>query len=175
MKLSQKTKQLLFMKKSILTSIAIVLVAFAANAQSVNHTVTVKIPDVLEIKFNAADGNDKTIEFADAAELEAGAKESGTTELKVRANKSWAVNATAATEFFLLGTEASTMPATALSIIEGSGAAQTLDHTTGVTVKTGTKGGFGLNGLTVKYSANPGLEYEVGDYTLNVVFTVSAD
>lgn len=168
------------MKKSILTSIALVLVAFAANAQTstVNHTVTVKIPDVMEVKFDATSGNDKTIEFADAADLEtAGGKESSATALKVRANKGWAVNAKAATEFFLLGTTPSTMPATALSIIEGSGAAQTLNNVAGVTVKTGTKGGFGIagNALSVKYKANPGLDYAQGDYTMNVIFTVSAN
>ncbi|MCP9762279.1 hypothetical protein EGI31_04875 [Lacihabitans soyangensis] len=174
-KLTQKTKQLLFMKKSILTSIALVLVAFAANAQlSATHTVTVTIPTVMDVRFQPSGPNNTTFTFADGAEIETGKENLNASGLQVRSNKNWKLSVKAGQANFTPSTTvALAMPASILSVKRGTGAYLGLT-TVDQELTTGNKGGYGANTFNVDYRALPSFDHEPATYTLPVVYTVSA-
>ena len=89
------------MKKSILTSLALVLLAFAANAQgstTAQHKVKVIASPVLDISMTSPD--DVEFAFDTPEKYEAGITKNAATQLKVKSTKSWTVKASGAAENF---------------------------------------------------------------------------
>lgn len=91
------------MKKSILTSFALVLLAFAANAQSsssttAQHTVKVIASPVLDISMTST--ADVEFAFDTPEKYEAGIIKNAATQLKVKSTKSWTVKASGASANF---------------------------------------------------------------------------
>jgi hypothetical protein len=162
------------MKKSILTSLALIAFAFVAKAQSVSHTVTITIPTVMDVRFNASGPNNTTFTFTNGAEIEAGIENLNASGLQVRSNKNWKLSVKAQQANFTPSvTVATDMPASVLSVKRGAGSYLTLT-TTDQELTTGNKGGFGLNSFNVDYKAAPTFDYEPATYTIPVVYTVAA-
>ena len=89
------------MKKSILTSLALVLLAFAANAQlstTAGHNVKINAASVLDIVMTVT--TDVELDFEDSDDYENGVTVTNAAELKVKSNKGWQVAVTtSATNF----------------------------------------------------------------------------
>lgn len=171
--LTKKTKQLLFMKKSILTSIALVLVAFAANAQtSVNHLVKVTASPVLDIQMTST--ADVLFAFTSSANYEAGITNAGAAELKVKSTKPWTITSSVPALHFSSGVllNATELPVSALTVKKSTGS--TFGAING-TLTTGPKGGNGTPGNTfnIDYKLDPGYIAQ-DNYQIAVTYTITA-
>jgi hypothetical protein len=168
------------MKKLILSAIALAAFSFGASAQ-VNHNVTVTIPTVMDIRFNSSVTQNTTFTFADGADLETENEITGAAGLQVRANKNWKVSVKAAAANFSPATTtgpnagSTNMGCGIVSVRKAAGTYLALT-TADQEIATGNKGGYGASGnsFNIDYKANPQFDYEPDTYTLNVIYTVSA-
>lgn len=165
------------MKKLIFSAFALVaMLSFGANAQTVNHNVTVTIPSVMDVRFNTAVTQSTAISFTDATDLETANEITSAAGLQVRANKNWKVSVKAATANFAPSDAGSANMGCGILSVRKTGGTFMALTTADQQVASGNKGGFGVagNNFTVDYQADPQLDYEPDTYTLNVIYTVSA-
>ena len=179
MDLTKKLKKLLFMKKSILTSLALVLLAFAANAQgptpTASHNVKIVASNVMDIAFETP--GDYTFTFDNPTKYDNGIDSGPIGNLKVRSTKDWKVQISTTQANFTADLTANNAEVAnnKLSITTDAGTTFVPLATTAATIKTGVKGGSGVSGNTFAfgYKMNPG--YIAPDnYTIPVTFTISA-
>jgi hypothetical protein len=163
------------MKKSILTSLALVLLAFAANAQSLTetgHTVQVNAASVLEIVMTST----STVElnFLSSDDYENGVTATNAAELKVKSNKGWIVAVTCtATNFDAVNANNDTELLASALKVRKNGTNAYSEVTSGATVASGNKGGHtGNRVFNIDYNLNPGY-FAADTYTVPVVYTVS--
>lgn len=166
--------------KKVILSFALALIATAGFSQAsdeFSHTVTLTLTDVFEIEKTTASADDLTFSFSDGDAYENGVENTSAAELQVRSNKDWQVNVKADAASFTNATTANTasMPASVLSVKENSATAYLTLSTTDQQIHTGSAGGFGTaNTFSVDYKADPGFSYPADTYTIDVVYTVSA-
>jgi uncharacterized protein YraI len=182
------------MKKVIIIAAAIIGLAFAANAQnatsSASQTTKLSLANAVEITFTGsgtATGGMVTLPFTTVDDYANGVASTAQT-LKVRSNKAFGVTVkTNAANFTYSGstTPAPTMPVanilklkvsannTGGSIASGfsSTAFSSLSNADQNLISNGTYGGN--QNFDVMYEATPGFAYPAGDYTVNVVYTVT--
>ncbi len=191
------------MKKSILTSLALVLLAFAANAQTsptAQHVVRVVASPVLDISMTSPD--DVNFEFDTPEKYEQGIVRNAATELKVKSTKAWTVKASGGSANFASASgnnnteievgdlsigSTIVIPAVPASIDpitnaiipavpESFGSATFTPLTTGpgITAKTGLKGGNDQTGNKFKLDYKMTPGYIVDDsYSMTVTYTIS--
>lgn len=176
--LTKKTKQLLFMKKSILTSLALVLLAFAANAQAptttASHNVKIVAANVMDIAFETP--GDYTFTFDTPTKYDDGIDSGPIGNLKVRSTKAWKVQVSTTQANFTADLVANNAEVANNKLtVTTDGTTYVPLATTAATIKTGSKGGLGVSGNVFQfgYKMNPG--YIAPDnYTIPVTFTISA-
>jgi hypothetical protein len=180
--------------KKVLSIAAILGFAFAANAQnassSASQTTKLSLSNAVEITFTGSGtttGGLVTLPFTTVNDYADGVASSAQT-LKVRSNKAFGVTVkTNAANFSYSG---STTPAPSMPV-SGVLKLKVPANTTGGTIATpfsassfvtltsadqnlisnGTYGGNQT--FDVAYQATPGFAYPAGDYTVNVVYTVT--
>lgn len=172
---NQKTKQLLFMKKSILTSLTLILFAFGANAQlspTTGHTVRINAASVLDLVMTST--NEVLLTFEDTDDYETGVTVENAAELKVKSNKGWIVAVTCtATNFDAVDEDNDTELLASALRVRKNGTNAYAAVTSGATVASGSKGGHtGNRVFTIDYNLNPGY-FAADTYTVPVVYTVS--
>lgn len=166
--------------KKVILSFALALIATAGFSQASNefsHTVTLTLTDVFEIEKTSESADNLSFTFDDGDDYTDGLTNSAAAEIQVRSNKDWQVNVKADAANFANATTANTatMPASVLSVKESSATAYLTLSTTDQQIKTGSAGGFiAANTFSVDYQANPGFTYPADTYTIDVVYTVSA-
>ena len=178
MKLTQKIKQLLFMKKSILTTIVLSLVGYASFAfapvdtNKVSHNVKVIASPVLDIQMTSTDDVEMT--FATSTDYDNGVESTSAAELKVKATKAWQVTvSTTATNFDAVDNANDTELAAADLKVRKNGTNAYKAITSGDAIATGNKGGHtGNRVFSIDYKLDPGYFAE-DTYTVPVTFTVS--
>ena len=166
------------MKKSILTTIALVFVGFASFAfapldtNKVSHVVKVIAAPVLDIQMTSADT--VVLNFANAADYETGVSALNAAELKVKSTKGWSVTvSTTATTFDAVNPANDAELAASALKVRKNGAAAYHPITSGDNIASGTKGGHtGNRVFTIDYNLNPGF-FADDTYTVPVTFTVS--
>jgi hypothetical protein len=161
------------MKKSILTSLTLILFAFAANAQtSTNHLVKVIASPVLDIQMTST--ADVLFEFATSANYEAGITKSSAAELKVKSTKPWTITSSAPALHFSSGIllNATELPVSALTVKKSTG---TTFGSVNSTLTTGPKGGNGTPGNTfnIDYKLDPGYIAQ-DNYQVAITYTITA-
>ena len=166
------------MKKSILTSFALVLFALASNAQgpgnstTASHNVKINAASVLDIVMTAT--TDVELDFEDSDDYENGVDAPAAAELKVKSNKGWQVAVTTTEENFASesGDNDSELPASALKVRK-TGDVDYVSIDSGDAIATGSKGGHtGDRVFTIDYNLNPGY-FAADTYTIPVTFTIS--
>jgi hypothetical protein len=182
------------MKKTFVIAATILGFATAANAQnatsSASQTTKLSLANAVEITFTGTgttSGGTVTMPFTTVTDYANGVSSSAQT-LKVRSNKAFGVTVkTNAANFTYTGstTPAPTMPVanilklkvsannTGGSIASGfsSTAFSSLSNADQNLISNGTYGGN--QNFDVMYEATPGFAYPAGDYTVNVVYTVT--
>ncbi|MDB5232792.1 MAG: hypothetical protein JWN76_3597 [Chitinophagaceae bacterium] len=158
--------------KNLTLSIAFILVAAFANAQSQsatnNQTVTLSLADKIDI--TNVTGNNPTLTFASTADYASGIALTNASSFQVRSNKPWNLTVKANAANFS-GPVGNTMPSSALQVKKnGAGSFVGLSTTDQTLVSGGTRG---VNTVAVDYNANPGFNYDGGSYTLVVVYTAT--
>ena len=146
---------------------------------SVSHGITVKIPQVLEVRFYPDFVENTLFEFNSATQLINGIPRLDASAFNVRANESWVLSVKAQNSYFEAepgNTEQ--MPCSIVKIrkhlkLNGYFQLSTVDQQLNV----GTKGGWEAEGnyFSIDYQVKPDLEYSGGDYTLPVIFTISGN
>ena len=163
------------MKKSILTSLALVLLAFAANAQlstTAGHNVKINAASVLDIVMTVT--TDVELDFEDSDDYENGVTVTNAAELKVKSNKGWQVAVTTSATNFesASGNNDTELAASALKVRK-NGVVGFSAIDSGDAIATGTKGGHtGARVFTIDYRLNPGY-FAADTYTVTVTFTFS--
>lgn len=164
--------------KKVILSFAFALVAMAGYSQSdeFTHTVTLTLTDVFEIEKTTASTDDLTFTFSDGDDYENGVENTSAAELQVRSNKDWQVNVKAdAANFTPAGSGSTSMPASVIEVKESSATSYLTLSTTDQQLTTGSAGGYSAaNTFSVDYNADPGFSYAADTYTMDVVYTVSA-
>jgi hypothetical protein len=156
------------------------LAAFKGFGQaSVSHSITVRIPQVLEVRFYPDFVENTLFEFNSASQLSNGISRFDASAFNVRANESWVLSVKAQNPHFEAepgNTEL--MPCSIVKIrkhlkFNGYFQLSTVDQQ----LITGTKGGWEVEGnaFSIDYQVKPDLEYSGGDYTLPVIFTISGN
>lgn len=173
--------------KKVILSIGLMLTAFVGFSQTIEpvvtttneleHAVTIELKDVLELRARGEDGiKDVAFVFETAANYEDGMTENNFNRFELLSTKDWKVQVnTDAAAFTNSNSEnESTMPASVLSVRVAGGEYFALSEIA-ADLTSGTKGGFAANRFAVSYRANPGFDYEADTYSINVVFTASAE
>jgi hypothetical protein len=161
----------------------------AANAQtSATQTVNLSFANIVEILFTgtgSTTGSDVTIPFTNLNDYTNGV-ESSEYQLRVRSNKDFNVTVrTNSANFTYSGatSPAPTMPVSGklLVMVSGNGTGgsivspfsgySTLTSTNQNLISGGDRGGNQT--FSVKYKGIPGFGYPAGDYTVNVIYTVT--
>ena len=180
--------------KKILSIAAILGFAFAANAQnassSASQTAKLSLSNAVEITFTGSGtttGGLVTLPFTTVNDYADGVESSAQT-LKVRSNKAFGVTVkTNAANFSYSG---STSPAPEMPVSNvlklkvsanntggtianpfSASSYKTLTSADQNLISNGTYGGNQT--FAVQYEATPGFAYPAGDYTVNVVYTVT--
>ena len=181
------------MKKVFAIAASILGFAVAANAQtaasaSASQTTKLSLTDAVEIIFTGSGTNTGglvTLPFTTVDNYTNGV-ESGAQDLRVRSNKNFSVTVNAnAANFTYSGT---TTPAPAMPVSGVLNLMVSANGTGGTTasaftgyssltssvqnlITAGTRGGNQT--FSVKYKGTPGFSYPAGDYSVNVVYTVT--
>ena len=162
------------MKKSILTSIALVLVALAANAQSTtaSHRVKVIAASILEIEMTST--ADVVMNFTTSSDYDNGVTALSAAELKVKSNKGWQVAvSTTATNFDAIDALNDAEIAASALKVRKTGTTGYNAITSGNAIANGNKGGHTAGRVfNIDYSLNPGY-FAADTYVVPVTFTVS--
>lgn len=182
------------MKRIITIAAAILAFASTTNAQnatsSASQTTKLSLSNAVEITFTGSGtttGGTVTLPFTTVTDYANGVT-SGEQELRVRSNKAFGVTVkTNAANFSYTGstTPSPTMPVNNVLKLKvednntggsvGSAFSTSLYKTlTNADQNLITNGTYGGNQtFAVKYQATPGFAYPAGDYTVNVVYTVT--
>ena len=179
--------------KKIIAIASVLFASYAANAQtaassSASQTTKLSLTDAVEIVFTGsgtATGSLVTLPFTTVDNYTNGV-ESAAQELKIRSNKNFGVTVKSnAANFTYSGstTPAPTMPVSGVLNVKvsangtgGSIAApfsgySSLTSSNQDLIADGTRGGNQT--FSVMYKGTPGFSYPAGDYSVNVVYTVT--
>jgi hypothetical protein len=179
--------------KKLFAIASVLFASYAANAQtaataSASQTTKLSLTDAVEIVFTgsgSATGSLVTLPFTTVDNYTNGV-ESDAQDLKIRSNKDFSVTVKSnATNFTYSG---STTPAPAMPVsgvlnlmvsANGTGgsiaapfsAYSSLTSSNQSLISAGTRGGNQT--FSVKYKGTPGFSYPAGDYSVNIVYTVT--
>lgn len=168
--------------RGVLFIVAILLFAFAANAQTSHHAsqnVRIKLTDVIAIAVANPNAN---INFTSISHFANGV-ESDPQALTISSNKNWQLEMKAEANF-LDNTNSLTMPITGgiftmkvaidptnITIANGFNSYTQVAATNQVIISSGTKGE--LKPVTIQYRVNPGFQYPGGSYSNTVTYTAT--
>ena len=167
------------MKKLVLSVLALGLavVSFAqtnGGNRSANQTATVNMNEVMDLTMTS---NGLNFTFNNTSDYDNGIVQTEATTFSVKSNKLWQVKAKSSTANFAGGD--GTMPASILSFgkhnVSGPTTYTALSNSDNL-LTIGNRGASAVTGntFTVDYKANPGYEYAPATYTVDVVYTISA-
>jgi hypothetical protein len=179
--------------KKVIVIASVLFASYAANAQtaasaSASQTTKLSLTDAVEIVFTgsgSATGSTVTMPFTTVDNYTNGV-ETDAQELKVRSNKNFSVTVKSnATNFSYSGstTPAPTMPVSGVlnlmvtsnstggSIASPFSAYSSLTSSNQDLITAANRGGNQT--FSVKYKGTPGFSYPAGDYSVNVVYTVT--
>ena len=145
---------------------------------SVTHTVTLQLENVSSIRLKPGTEEHTSLVFADPDDYKKGVEQSLAAVYQVRTNRPWVVNVKSSTENFEYSGQDSQpkdMPSTVLNFRKSN--SNNMNYTplstSAVLIAQGKQGGYELNEFGVDYKADPGFKYTYGDYSIEVVYTVS--
>lgn len=164
--------------KKVLLTLAFGVIGFAGFSQA-QHTVTLNLQNVADIRFNSSITQTTSFTFDDGDKYDDGIEKTGAAGLQVRSNKNWAVSVKSDAANFSFANigentdEDPNMPASVLGVRKSGASSYSALSATAATLATGTKGGYGANEVGIDYKVTPGYTYPGGTYTLGVTYTVS--
>ena len=166
------------MKKLVLVLFATGLsaLAFSQNGgnRSTQQTATITANEILDLTMTS--NNALNFVFNNTSDYDNGITLAEATTFAVKSNKLWQVKVKSSTANFSGGD--GNMPASVLSLgkhTSGTTTYTALSNSDNV-LATGNRGASAVSGntFTVDYKANPGYAYTPASYTVDVVYTISA-
>lgn len=163
------------MKTALLSALAIVLFATANAQNSQTQTVTLNLTNKIDITFVSGDGG-SVFEFDATSKFEKGLVNISAAELNVKSNRPWKVQVAALEDYFSFNGGSGTnqnnkMPASKLGVkLSTSSSFISLSSTAKDLTSSNVRGS---NNFTIDYEANPGFEFDAGQYQLDVVYTAT--
>jgi len=168
--------KLIDMKKVILLSVFVFtanfLFAQGQGTRTQQQQATIKLNEVMDLSMTSV--TPLYFEFNSAADYENGIQLNGATQFQVKSNRLWKVNFKATSSHFSGGD--GSMVSEVLSLKKSGGTFQSLKSTDSVDpLATGNRGSSSVAGNTfsVDYKANPGYLYDISNYSIDIVYTLS--
>jgi hypothetical protein len=162
------------MKKFLITVVVTFTTTLLSFGQvsAKGHSVALEVKNIIELDFVSSLTNPH-FNFITQSDYDNGLTIEQAGTFKVRSNMPWTVDVKAGTPYFSSLNGIQSLNANKLSIRKNGEVSFKQLSTTPQVLVEGPKGGFDLNNFKIDYFALPGY-VAPGEYTIDVIFTISA-